>query len=122
MKIENSYIILNNLVIHAFHGVASQENLVGNDFIINAKIKLDLTGACISDSVKDTVSYADIYQSILSEMKQTSKLLEHVAYRIVNRLFEEYKEIDQIELELNKNMPPMGADIKSAGVLLKCSR
>lgn len=122
MKIVDSYIRLNNLKIHAFHGVGAQETKVGNEFIISITLKVDLEQSGKSDLLENTVSYADVYNTINMEMKKPSKLLEHVAYRICNQLFASYEMIEQIKLELNKNVPPMGADIDSAGVLLTCTR
>lgn len=122
MKIISSYITLNNLKIHAFHGVGAQETLVGNEFIINARLKVDISKPGRTDTVEDTVSYADVFNIIKEEMKIPSKLLEHVAYRIVKQLFKEFEIIDEISLSLNKNTPPMGADIDSAGVTINCSR
>ena len=49
-------------------------------------------------------------------MKQSSLLLEHVANRIVEILLKDYPQLLSIDLELEKLNPPMGADIRSAGV------
>lgn len=122
MKYRSSYITLKNLKIHAFHGVGEQESIVGNEFIINIKLEVDLVDAAISDSVTDTVSYADIFVAIQDEMKTPSKLLEHVAYRIIKRIFRDFKKVKSIELSLDKNVPPMGADIDTAGVILSYMR
>ncbi len=122
MKINASYITLTNLKIHAFHGVGMQETIVGNEFCINAKLKVNLMQPGMTDSVTDTVSYADVFECIKNEMKVPSKLLEHVAYRVVEKLFKTFPTIEEVNLSLDKNMPPMGADIDSAGVVLNCSR
>lgn len=73
-----TYIILRNLHIYGYHGVAPQEQLVGNDFVINLRLLADFSAAIYSDNVSDTVSYADVYEAVKEEMKQPSKLLEHV--------------------------------------------
>lgn len=122
MTITSSYITLNSLRIHAYHGVGTQETIVGNEFIINARLKVDISKPGKSDTVEDTVSYADVFNIIKSEMQTPSKLLEHVAYRIVKQLFKEFEAIEEINLSLNKNNPPMGADIDSAGVTITCKR
>ncbi len=113
-----TYIVLENLVIYAYHGVMPQENLVGNEYIINIKIKVDLSESCSSDSLGDTISYADICDLIKQEMKNISKLIEHAAKRIIDRLKREYPHIEAIELKLSKRNPPMGAQIDYASVIL----
>lgn len=111
-----SYILLENLRFYAYHGVAPQETLVGNEYTVSLRLKTDITRAMESDDVTDTVNYAEIYQAVKTEMDVPSKLLEHVAGRIVNHLFNEFPSIEHIDLKLSKRNPPMGADIESAGV------
>ena len=122
MKIQSSYITLNNLQFYAFHGVAPQETKVGNTFVVNVTMKIDFTKAAVTDDVEQTVSYADVFLVIQKVMKQPSKLLEHVIYRIATALFEEFSAIQELQLSLAKNNPPMGADIDSAAVSLDCIR
>jgi len=117
-----SYIYLNDLLIYAYHGVSPQETKVGNTFHIDLKLKIDLSQAIESDDLSHTVSYADVYQTVAKEMAIKSKLLEHVAGRIIRKLFAEYPTIEAVEIRLSKQNPPMGADIASAGVELAVNR
>ncbi len=117
-----SYITLNNLRFHAHHGVGAQETLMGNAFGIDLRLKVDISPAMQTDEVDDTVSYADVFEAVKEEMAIPSKLLEHVAGRIIKRLFREFPTIEEIELKLTKRNPPMGADIESAGVEITASR
>lgn len=122
MRITHSYILLKGLRFYAYHGVGAQEAIVGNEFTIDLRLKVDLATAAENDHLENTVSYADVLQTIKDEMKYPSKLLEHVAGRICNRLFQDFPLVDEIELKLLKRNPPMGADIREAGVEMKCQR
>lgn len=122
MKIDNSYIFLKELRCYAYHGVAPQENLIGNEYVIDLKLKVDISQASQTDEVTDTVSYADVHELIKAEMAVPSKLLEHVGGRMATKLFEVFPAIEEIELRLSKRNPPMGADIDTAGIELHCSR
>lgn len=122
MKINNSYILLKEIRCYAYHGVAPQENLIGNEYIIDLKLKVDIGRAAQTDDVADTVNYAEVHHVIKTEMAVPSKLLEHVGGRIVEKLFQQFSTIEEIELRLSKRNPPMGADIDSAGIELHCSR
>lgn len=117
-----SYIFLDQLKFYAFHGVGAQETLVGNEFTVDLRLKVDISRAAQTDEVNDTVSYADVFEAVKAEMNIPSKLLEHVAGRIVKRLFQDFKTIESIELKLAKRNPPMGADLLSAGVVLQYER
>lgn len=122
MKINSSYILLKEIRCYAYHGVAPQENLIGNEYIIDLKLKVDISKAAQTDEVADTVNYAEVHQVIMAEMAVPSKLLEHVGRRIVEKLFQQFPTLEEIELHLSKRNPPMGADIESAGIELHCSR
>ena len=122
MKINASYIFLNEIRYFAYHGVALQENLVGNEYSIHLKLKVNITQAAETDDVADTVNYAEVYEAVKTEMDIPSKLLEHVCRRITQSLFTKFTSIEEIEIKLSKRNPPMGADIEAAGIELHCSR
>lgn len=113
-----TYILLENVRLYAYHGVGEQERIVGNHYLINLKIKINVMDAVLSDSLEDTISYADVFEMVKKEMAIPSKLLEHVAGRIISALRKTYPAIENIELKLSKNNPPMGADMDYASVLI----
>lgn len=117
-----SYIHINDLRLHALHGVLPQEQLTGNDYNISIKIGYDISRAMLTDNVADTLNYAEVYNTIKDEMNIPSKLIEHAAGRIANRLMKEHAEISSIALRITKLNPPMGADCGGAGVELHTTR
>jgi 7,8-dihydroneopterin aldolase/epimerase/oxygenase len=110
------YVFLKDAKFYAYHGVGEQERVVGNYFIVNIRLGVDFTKAAEEDDLEGSINYAEVYNKINVEMKQSSLLLEHVANRIVERLLKDYPQLLSIDLELEKLNPPMGADIRSAGV------
>ena len=52
------------------------------------------------------------------EMEKPSQLLEHVAGRIGRCLIDSYPVIEEVDIEIMKINPPMGADCDGAGVEL----
>lgn len=112
----SSYIFLDRICFFAHHGVGGQETLVGNEFTVSLRLKVNIERAMQTDDVTDTVSYAEVYEAVKAEMGIPSKLLEHVGGRIVKRLFGDFPQIENIELKLSKRNPPMGADIEAAGI------
>lgn len=111
-----TYISLENLRFYAYHGVMPQEQVVGNEYIVNVRLKVDVSKAMVSDDVADTVNYAEVYERIKEEMAIPSQLIEHVANRIIQRLFKDFPTIEQIALKLSKRNPPMGADIDATTI------
>jgi dihydroneopterin aldolase len=113
-----SYILLENVEFFARHGVLAEEKVTGNRFIINLKIEVDNIDACKNDNLESTVNYAEIYKLIDEEMAVPSKLLEHVAYRILSRIKSQFKLVTHTEIKISKKTPPIEGIIEQASVIL----
>lgn len=111
-----SKILLENLKIYAYHGVLPEENIIGTYYILNLELHADLWKATETDDLNDTISYADINDLIHAEMKIQSKLLEHVAGRIINKIEEKFPDITFIKIKITKTSPPMQGEIDGASV------
>lgn len=116
MKLTEGYILLQDVRFHAFHGVMPQEGKVGADFLVNLRVGYPVGKAMETDEVADTLNYAEVYALVAQVMRQPSKLLEHVAGRIVQTISERFPLVTSIDLTLIKQNPPMGADAAGAGV------
>lgn len=118
MELTSTYILLQGLQYHAFIGVGEQEQVVGNDYVLDLRLGYPFAAAMESDVVDDTLNYADVFNVVSEVMKQPSKLLEAAAGKIVKELCARYKRLESIDLKLVKKNPPMGADCDSTGVEL----
>ncbi|QQV04452.1 MULTISPECIES: dihydroneopterin aldolase [Chryseobacterium] len=116
-----SKIYLEDVKIYAYHGVLPEENIIGTYYILNLEIHTDLWIAAESDDLNDTISYAEINEIIHNEMKINSKLLEHVAGRIITKIREKFDQISYIKLRITKTSPPMKGEMKGASIELEKS-
>ena len=91
---------------------------MGGDFTVSLRVGVDLTRPVASDDVADTLNYATLYEVVKREMAIPSQLLEHVAGRIGQAVFDTFPQVISIDLTLTKLNPPMGADSEGAGVEL----
>jgi dihydroneopterin aldolase len=115
-----SKIVLKDMNFYAFHGILTQEKCVGNNFLVNLSLTAALDKAVYSDEIDDTINYATVYYIVKKEMEIPSRLIEHVAGRIVLSLKKHFPQLREIELSLSKMNPPiLGGDIHSASVVLK---
>lgn len=117
-----SIILLNNVRFHAFHGVMPQERSVGADFTLSLRLGADVWGAVWNDDLPSTISYAEVYDVVADEMSRSSALLEHVAGRILRRLFTTFPNLGYVWLRLLKDNPPVGAECDGMGVEIEISR
>lgn len=123
MQIQSTEILLRDLHFYAHHGVLPQERTVGGHFTLNLTLRLsDATSALFDDQLEGTVSYAEVYEVTAREMRKPSALLEHVAARIAQSLFDEFPLIEHITLTLQKDTPPMGADCAGCAVRIAAAR
>lgn len=95
-----------------------QEKKVGGLFSVDLDVVVDLSAAMESDSIEDTVSYAELHEIVKRQMEIPAALLEHVACRIAKETIRRYPKILEVEVRVTKMNPPMGGDCKGAGVTI----
>ena len=122
MKLKSSSIFIDNLRLYAHHGVMEQEQRVGAWFILYVRVHYYIMKAMESDNISDAISYAELVDVVKEEMAKPSRLLEHVAGRIANAIFERFPQAKAVSLKLIKENPPMSVDCSGAGVEMKVSR
>lgn len=106
---------IDELRIHARHGVNPQEKVVGNVFEVNLALKIDAEAAMKNDSLGDTVNYAEIVDLIKKCMDEPSLLLENAAYRICLAISEDYPAVKHGSISLYKVQPPISAELARVG-------
>ena len=116
MYLKSSYIYINDLRFHAFHGVMPQERLTGNDYSVSIRIGCNVEKAMLSDDIDDTVNYGEACSIVSQEMAVPSQLVERVAYRIADKISRRYPDVTSIDIKVKKLNPPFGADCEGAGV------
>ena len=123
MHIHPTEIRLSDLRFRAYHGVLPQERVVGNDYCVNLSLTLSaVADATFTDQLEGTVNYAEVYQIVQAEMAAPSALLEHVAQRILTRLFNRFDLVEKAAVEVIKINPPFSADGAKAAVRLTATR
>lgn len=96
--------------------------LIGSDYRVDLEITADLSRPSISDKLGETVDYVHLNNIVKEEMAIRSNLLEHVAKRIIDRIFLEIAEVTQVMVEVSKINPPIGGDVESVSVILEDER
>ncbi len=111
-------ISIENMEFHAYHGCYREERIAGNRFLVNLEISTGLENAASSDNLADTINYQLAYDIIKEQMQIKSHLLEHVAGRILDRLYENFPGIARATVKISKMNPPMGGQMDSVSVTL----
>ena len=113
-------ISLEGLDFFAYHGVYQEEQKMGNKYRVDITIETDFMEAATEDKITSTVHYGEVYELVETVMKQRSKLLENLAYRIVEATYKKYPDIiTSVEVSVAKFNPPVGGVCKWAKVTHK---
>ena len=109
---------IKNIRTFAHHGCLKEETAIGSEYTVDVEIKSNLSKASISDNLVDTVDYVHINRIVKEEMQIPSKLLEHVARRILKRMLSELTNITEAEVSVSKLNPPINGDVEMVSVIL----
>lgn len=113
---------MNNIRVYAFHGCLPEETKIGSDYRVDLSVDADLEKSAESDLLKDTVDYVHLNRIVKEEMSKPSKLLEHVAKRISDRIFSELDPVKASRVKVAKLNPPLGGDVEDVSITLSKTR
>jgi len=103
---------VSNIKIYAYHGCLTEEGKIGSDYRVDVAVKANLQPSAASDNLTDTVDYVHINKIVKEEMQIRSKLLEHVAKRIIDRIFTEIAITEEATVAVSKINPPIGGNVE----------
>jgi dihydroneopterin aldolase len=113
-------ILLQGIQFYGYHGVYDEERRLGQRFVVDVELRLDLSGAASEDEVSATVDYSQV-QAVVLEIgaRQQFKLLETLATRIASTLLERFP-IQQVTVRATKPAPALPGLL--AGVSVEVTR
>lgn len=109
---------LENMEFYAFHGHFPEEQAVGGKYTVDLTIETDTTTVEKTDDLNDTIDYSEIYLVVKKEMETPSKLLEHLARRIIDSVKKSIGFADKITVKVSKISPFIGGKIGKFSVTL----
>ncbi|HRY31855.1 MAG TPA: dihydroneopterin aldolase [Bacteroidales bacterium] len=111
-------ISLENMEFFAYHGHFPEEQIIGTRFLVSFTFEADTSEAEINDDLQLTINYQSVYQLIKKEMEAHSKLIEHVALRILTTVCEAFPAITWARVKVAKMNPPLGGRTGSVSITL----
>jgi len=114
-----SIISIEGMEFFAYHGCFKEEQVIGTKFRVDVFLKVDTTLAEQTDHLHDTVNYQAVYRFVKEEMQVSSKLLEHVGRRILDRIKTEFPTVVDARLKIRKLNPPLGGKMEFVSVELE---
>ncbi len=113
---------IKNIKIYAYHGCLIEEKKIGSDYRVDLEINADLSTSAASDHLADTVDYVHLNRIVKEEMAIRSKLLEHVAERILIRILDELALVSKATVTVSKINPPIGGNVEIVSIVISKKR
>lgn len=113
--------IIRGMEFFGYHGVLPEENRLGQRFVVDVELALDLEEAAVADDLSKTVNYADLHARVKRIVEgPPSRLIEALARRIATDLLATYTNINEVLVRVTKPHPPF--DIRFDGVTVELRR
>ena len=109
---------IEGMEFYAYHGHYKEEQVVGNKFLLDLSIETNCEKASETDDIEYAVNYQTAYKIIREQMSIKSKLLENLAKRIIDSLYNKLNGIDKVTIKVSKINPPMGGKINKVSVTI----
>jgi len=115
-------IAITGLEVFAHHGVLPHERELGQRFVVDVALGLDLTGAAASDDLADTVDYGRLSADLAALVAgEPVRLIETVAERLATRCLEDHLVVE-VEVTVHKPMAPLPVPAREVAVTIRRSR
>ncbi len=116
-------IFVTGLLVHAHHGVMAHESKVGQRFVIDLELSLDLEKAAASDKLVHTVSYAAIVEAATTAFTAKSyRLVEAAAGAVANAVLAAFPRVASVRVTVHKPHAPVAAIFNDVGVTILRTR
>jgi dihydroneopterin aldolase len=112
-------IFITGVVIHARHGVMEHETEVGQRFVIDLELSVNLADSSRSDRLADTVSYSHVVATATAAFKDANyKLLERAAGAVADAILGTFARVSAVKVTVHKPHAPIDAIFEDVGVML----
>jgi len=110
---------LKDITVFGFYGVSPAEREVGQKIQIDLDIHADLSRACRSDSLHDTINYESIYSKVIEIVggDKRYRLLEALGDEICAAIIAEFP-VSKVEIRLRKLNLPFPNNLSHVEVVL----
>jgi len=88
-------IIIQGIVFYGYHGVTLAEQELGQKFLVDVELSINLKLAGISDHLVDTIDYKEVYDLVKSiEQKKKYRLIESLASDIAQAILDKTQAVE----------------------------
>jgi dihydroneopterin aldolase len=113
---ESITVEITGLSLYTHHGVSEAEREVGQRLVLDLRLDVGESDATVTDSIEDTVDYAEVCQLVaLIAQQRSHKTLERLCSTIANRLLADY-DLESVWVKATKPEPPIALSVDEVSV------
>jgi dihydroneopterin aldolase len=112
-------ISLRGIRVFGHHGVLAHEHALGQVFLVDAVLDLDLTAAGVSDDLTDTVDYGTLAGALADVVRdERYDLIERLAARLAEVCLAD-RRVAAVEITVHKPHAPVPVPLDDVAVTLR---
>jgi 7,8-dihydroneopterin aldolase/epimerase/oxygenase len=116
-------VFVSGLALHAYHGVMQHEAKVGQTFMLDLVLDIELAKASRSDKLADTVGYDQVVEvASRAFCQRRHRLVEAAAGAVAEAVLERFAQVSAVRVTVHKPHAPIAATFGDVGVTLARSR
>jgi 7,8-dihydroneopterin aldolase/epimerase/oxygenase len=116
-------VFVRGLALHAYHGVMQHEAKVGQTFMLDLVLDIDLSEASRSDKLAHTVGYDQVVEvASRAFCARRYKLVETAAGAVAEALLGRFRQVRSVRVTVHKPHAPIAASFADVGVTLVRAR
>ena len=101
---------LRGLTFYGYHGAFAEERRLGQRFVVDLRLGLDLEAAGRTDDLARTVDYGTVAETARSIVEGPPfKLIEALAEAIASAILEGHPRVERIDVRVEKPSAPVAA-------------
>jgi dihydroneopterin aldolase len=97
----------------------AEEAKIGGNYIVDVDLWCDFSASALTDDLSKTIDYCEVNKVVENQMATPCKLIETVAYRIVNQLKKEFDQLEKVRVEIKKINPPIDGEVNFVSVVVE---
>ena len=110
-------IFVNQMEFYGYHGVFPEETKLGQRFVVDLVVLIDLKKAGKSDELEHSVNYGELYQVCKDIVEgKPYKLVEAVAERIAETVLKQFLLVSEVTIKVIKPDPPIPGHYRSVAI------
>jgi dihydroneopterin aldolase len=96
-------ILLEGMVFHGRHGTLPAERELGQPFVVDIELRLDLRSAGLSDDLAQTVDYGEVHRRTKEIVEGPPvNLTETVAERVAAAILKDHSPVESVRVKVAK--------------------